>query len=108
MAQSGVKLIQDEYANAVQVLTPDHSTIVNAATSGTSAVSALPSGANIVEIAVTEDTWILFTTSGGSVASTTGEFMPKGAKVVGVPSDATHIAYLQDTTAGRITVVKQE
>ena len=102
----GVKLPRDLDNHAIQLLTPDHASIANEDVDGSSDVLALPSGAEIVLIAANTDCWILFTTSGGSVSNSTGEFFPKGAVVYPVPAGATHLAHIQDSEGGRISITK--
>jgi hypothetical protein len=96
------QLAYDTDGSAIQVLAPG--TPTNAAVGGSSAVTAIPTGAEILEISASTDCFILFTTSGGSVASTSGMFFPKGAAVYRVPSGATHVAHIQDSASGRIAL----
>lgn len=88
----------------IQTLAP--STITNAAVGAASVVSALPSGAEIVEVAMDTDGYILFTTSGGSVSASTGQVFPKGVGVYRVPREATHVAHIRNTDSGRISITK--
>lgn len=104
------RMVIDENSQPIQVLTPD--TLVNALVSGSStatAIAALANGlaAQVVEIGASTDCWILFGTGATTVATTTGTFMPKGAVVVGVPKGSTHLAHIQHTTGGRISITNQ-
>lgn len=97
-------LPRDQDNHPIQVLAP--STLVNAAVGGSSVATALPAVGEIVEIGVNTDAWILFGTSGSTVATSTGMFMPKGAAVYKVPPGATHLCHIQDTASGRISIVR--
>ena len=97
-------LATDSNAQGIQALAPD--AIANAAVGAASAVTAIPTGAEIVEVATTTDSYIEFGTSGTSVASTTGMFFPKGAAVYHVPLGATHVAHIRASASGRITITK--
>lgn len=73
---------------------------------GTSDSSALPSGATegeIVRIACSQDTYIKF--GGASVtAAATDILMPAGVEYLQVPANSGYLAYLQVSTAGRISI----
>lgn len=99
-----VNLPKDADAQPIQVLRP--STIVNVATSNSSTATPLPSGADLVEIAVTEDAYIEFGLTGTTAASSSSMFFPKGVAVYRVPIGATHLAHIRDTTNGRISITK--
>lgn len=103
---STVNLPTDADAQAIQALAPG--TVVNDDIDGTTDNSALPSGtasgAGIVEVSTNTDCWILFGGSGVTVSNSTGMFFPKGTAVYRVPDTATHIAYIQDSAAGRISI----
>lgn len=89
----------------VQVLTPD--TITNAAVGGSSVATALPAGAEVVEVVSSTDCWVKFGTSGVSVASTSGMYLAAGATAVWrIPENATHLAHIQASSGGRISITK--
>lgn len=70
---------------------------------GTTDNVALPSGAEVVRIAVSQDCYIAF--GDVSVTATSADIlMLRGVEVMKVPSGATYIAYLQVSAAGRISV----
>lgn len=100
------KMIIDENSQPIPVLTPNHDTIANAAVTASSAATALPSGAKVVEIGLSTDAYFLFGTSGASVTSSTGQFMPKGTVVYGVPLGATHVAVIRSSADGRVTITE--
>ena len=88
----------------IPVLSPG--SLTNAAVTVSSLASAIPSGAEIVEIASSTDCYILFTTSGGSVTSSTGQVFPKGVNNYRVPAGATHVAHIRDSADGRISITR--
>lgn len=98
-------LPRDQDNAPIPVLAPD--TIVNVATGAASTATALPSGAQIVEIITTQNTWFEFGTDATSATSATSQYMPAGvAAVYKVPVGATHLAHIQDTAGGRIVITK--
>lgn len=90
----------------IPVLAP--AALTNAAVAVASAVAALPTGAEIVEVASNTDCYILFTTSGGSVSSTTGQVFPKGVANYRVPLGATHLAHIRASEDGRISITRMK
>lgn len=105
MVQQVVQLLPvDGNGNAIQVMTLG----ANAADDidGTSDRVALPTGAtagNIIRVAVNQDTYINFGTSSVTAAAT-DVLLPAGVEYMQVPAGSTHIAYLQVSAAGRISV----
>lgn len=97
-------LPRDGDDHPIQVLAP--SSLTNAAVGASSTASALPSGADIVEIGVNTDSWLLFGTSGSTVSNSTGHYMPKGCAIYRVPAGATHLCHIQDSASGRISILK--
>jgi streptogramin lyase len=98
---------KDRSGVPVPVLGPDPDTaLTNGTVNSGSQTHAIPSGSEIVEVAVSTDTWLLFTTSGGSVSNSTGMFLPSGVISYRVPEGATHIAVIQDSTSGRISITR--
>ena len=81
-------------------------TIVNAAVTSSSAESSLPTSAKIIEIASNVDCWLKIGAAGQAVSSSTGFFFPKGTAIYSVDEDQVAIQYIQDTVAGRISVVE--
>ncbi len=103
---TGIELPTDRSDAPVQVLAPG--TIVNDDVDATTDRSVLPTGTSlgtgVVEVAVSNDTYIAFGTSTITVTTANGQFIPKGVSVYRVPDDAIHLAYIQSTTEGRITI----
>ncbi len=101
---SGV-LPQDRNANPIQVLAPGTTTSDDV--DGSSDSVAVPGSApgRIVRVAVTQDTYINFGASGVTAAAS-NILLPAGAEYFQVPEDTGFIAYLQVTTAGRISVTE--
>jgi len=81
-------------------------TIVNDTILSSSRESAIPTGATCIEIAATVDCYVSIGASGGTAASTTSMFFPKGAAIYAVAQDQTHIQYIYDAAVGRITITK--
>jgi len=98
------RLPKDADNNPIQALAPG--TIANAAVGAGSSALALPAGAEVVEVGASTDCWLVFGTSGVTSSNSTGLFMPKGAVVWRVPLGATHVAHIQDSASGRISVTK--
>lgn len=98
------KLAEDRDGNPIQVLAPE--TTIADDVDGVSDNNVLPSGASegeIIRVSVNQDTYINF----GDVsvtAAATDILMPAGTEYFQVPEDAGYIAYLQVSTAGRISV----
>ena len=90
----------------LQAIVPD-----TVATTGTvvgtvgaaSARVALPTGAEVVRVACVNDCYVNFGNSGVTAAGT-NMLMLKGAEVFKIPTAATHIAFIQHTTGGAITI----
>ena len=97
-----VTMPTDSNAAAIQTLAP--STIVNVAVTGSSAATAIPAGAVVVEVAVDQDAYIEFGLSGQTAVTTSSSFFPKGVAVYRIPDGATHLAHIRHTTSGRITM----
>lgn len=81
---------------------------VLALTAGAVSVNgAIPSGAYIVRVAAVNDCYIAFGNS-GVVASGASSLFPKGSELLKVPAGATHIAVIQHTTGGAVTVTDMD
>ena len=84
--------------------------IIQATTSGTSARTALPSGASLVEIRCTENVYLKFgDVTVVAAADNTSSLFLAGTQVVPVPLDSsgdpeTYIAYIQESAAGTLQV----
>lgn len=86
---------------------------VHGTSSGTSQRFTLPSGATLLEIRAAEAVYLNF--GGAAVdaaADVTSQYFPAGVQVVPVPdnsgSPATHLAYIQATTAGVVQAEEVE
>jgi hypothetical protein len=101
---TSVNLPRDLDNSPIQVMAP--STIVNAAIGAASVATAIPTGAEILDIGASTDAWILFGTGASSVSNSTGMFMPKGVAIYRVPTGATHLCHIQDSVAGRISLTR--
>lgn len=86
----------------IQALAPG--TPTNAALSGSSTDTTLPAGAEIIEVGVDQDAWILFSNGGTTVSSSNGQFLPAGVAVYRVPVNADTITHIQNDTSGRISI----
>jgi hypothetical protein len=103
MASNAV-LALDVNGNPIPVLRIG--TIVNDTVTASSRESALPSGSLCIEIASTVDCYVTLGATGGTAASTTSMFFPKGVAQYAVAELQTHIQYIQDAASGRITITK--
>lgn len=95
------KLRRDQNGIPLQALTPNLA--VNGTVGAVSASLVLPPECDYVRVASVNDCYIRFGTSGVTAAGT-DIFFPKGSEVLGVPEGATHLAYIQHTTGGVISV----
>lgn len=99
-------LPEDANSNAIQVLTPDVNNGVVGTTGAASASVALPTATDIIQIVTQQDTWVKFGDSGVvAVAATAGNMLLLGGeRAYRVPAGATHMAFIQDSAAGRLSV----
>lgn len=96
-------LPRDRVGHAIQALAPEAGTTATGTVAGTSARVALPTGAEVVRVCAVNDCYIRFGDSSVTAAGTDALFI-KGAEVFKVPAGATHLAFIQHTTGGAITV----
>lgn len=96
------QLPRDKDNFPIQVLAPG--TPVNAALTGTSTDSSLAAGTEIVEIGLTEDAYIRWSSGGITVTSSNGQFLKAGVYVYRVPQGVDTVSHLQEDTSGRITL----
>ena len=101
---SDVNLPRDASGSGMQALA--QSTIANNTVTSVSQAHALPSGAKLVDVNVSTDTWYLFGNSSVSVSASTGHFMATGAGRTYDVGDATHIAVIRSSADGRVSVEK--
>jgi hypothetical protein len=97
-------LPKDDNGQPIPVLAPG--TVANAAVGASSATLAIPSGSKVVEVGASTDSWLVWGTSGSTSSNSTGMFFPKGVAVYSIPGGVTHIAHIQDSTAGRISITR--
>jgi hypothetical protein len=99
MAQS--KLPRDQSGAFVQALAP--STNVSDSVGGSSRRSALPANCDVVRVCADTDCFIKFGDVTVVAASTDLLFL-KGAEVFAIPAGATHVAYIQQSAGGTVSV----
>ena len=101
---TATKLPQDKDSATIQVLEP--AAAVYLTTGGASSRVALPSGAEIVLIGASEACWLTFGDSGvvAAASTTPAILMPGGMIVLQVPAGATHIAGIQVSTGGPVSI----
>lgn len=87
----------------LQAFAPDPAAVTVGSAGATTSNFALPTGAEVVRIACANDLYFKFGTS-GVTATGSDSLMLKGAEVFKVPAGATHIAVIQHTTGGAVTV----
>ena len=97
------RLPLDQFGKPIPVL-GEAGTPVNLTAGAASVSGALPANCDVVRVACLNDCYIDFGTSGVVAAAGTSMFMPKGAELFKVPSGATHIAVIQHTTGGVVSV----
>lgn len=93
----------DRRGHPIQTLAPDVTASVGFGAS--SGPVALPTDAELVRIAVTQDCFMEFGTS-GVVASGSTMYMPKGSEIFRVPDAATHVAFIQANAGGTASVTR--
>lgn len=93
----------DANGEAVQTLFPTSPT--NASTSGTSARVAIPDDSDVVRVASTEAVYLKFGDS-AVVATSSDILFPAGVEVFKVPETYTHVAFIQVSSAGTISICK--
>lgn len=95
---------QARNADAVlQAIAPDPAQVATGTAGAASSRITLPSGAEVVRVACINDLYFRFGDSTVTAAGT-DSFMPKGVEVFKVPSGATHLAIIQHTTGGVVSV----
>lgn len=108
MAEQGTtELPTDRKAHPIQVLAPDATASI--ATSAGSSNVAIPAGTVVAMLSATQSSWIEFGTSSGvtaSVATSPSFLLPAGGVAVRIPDGATHMAAIQNDTAGRVCLTK--
>ena len=87
---------------AVQCLGVDHSDINSLAFTGSAQNLSIPTGAEIVELAASEDCFINWN---ATAASTTAQFFPKGSVVYKLLVGQTTLSVISNGTNGTITMV---
>lgn len=92
---------------AIQVLSPEESTVAEVAIGSGNASAALPANAAVVEVAVTATCRFAFGDSNVDASSGTRRLLLTGVYVYRVPTDATHFAVIQDDAeTGKVTVAR--
>lgn len=94
--------VHSEEGGTVQVLPPDQATHTKLTVDATSRSFAL-SGAKVIRVASDVDLFLWFGTS-GVTADSTGIYFPAGVETISVPAGATHVAQVQNATAGLVTI----
>lgn len=100
------QLPQDVDSRPIQVLSPAESSVANLAIGATTDRVALPSGAQIVEVASQDICRMAFGTSAVE-ATNSSRLVPAGVTVYKVPTGATHLAAIRvGSSTGAITITK--
>lgn len=106
MAEKAVEMPSDNRARPIQVLAPDATATLTV--TGTSSRVAIPAGTEICMLSATQAAWVVFGNgSVDAVVGTTPSFLlPAGGVSVRVPDGVTHIAAIQNDTAGKVCLTK--
>lgn len=96
---STLNLRRDKNNNAIQAITPNTTSCVNVAISGSSASDALPVGAEVVRLASSGNCYFVFGIGSAPTATTSNMLFPTGVEVINVPAGATHFAVIQEGAA---------
>lgn len=99
------ELLKDKWGEEIPVLGPGSTLTLTAGAASSN--GALPAEAFVVRVAAVNDCYINFGTS-GVTASGTSVFFPKGSELFKVPAGATHMAVIQHTTGGVVSVTVME
>jgi len=98
-------MAKGQYGDSIQAL-PVDDTIHAKVTIGASSVVSDLTGAQIVRIASDVDIYVKFGTSGVTVTVANGIYFPAGVEVFIMPINDTHVAVIQNATAGIATITK--
>lgn len=98
-------LPQDIKGQTIQAMAPDGSGIAQITVGAASARVALPGDCEVVRVASTVDCWFRFG-DGSVVAAGTDSFFAKGSEIFKIPSGATHIAAIQTSAGGTMSITR--
>lgn len=100
-------LPRDRNDNAIQVLTPDDTTVAQVAFGAGNQTAPLPTDSTIVEVVSTDFCRIAFGDETVDATVGTRRIFPPGGAVYRVPSGATRVAVTQiGTSTGFVTVTR--
>jgi hypothetical protein len=94
-------LPKDQRGESIQALAP--STNVAGTIGAASARVALPASCDVVRVACAADCYVAFGNSAVTASSADALFL-KGVEVFRIPTAASHLAFIQVSAAGAITV----
>jgi hypothetical protein len=98
-------LPKDAFGEEIPVLAPGATVTLTAGAASTNV--ALPPDDFVLRVAAVNDCYINFGTA-GVTASGTSMFFPKGSELFALPNGATHMAVIQHTTGGVVSVTVME
>lgn len=100
-------LLKDRDDHSIQTLAPDDTTVVQATIAAGNSRAALPTGAQIVEIASTDFCRIAFGDVTVDATAGTRRIFPAGAATYRIPDGADHFAVTQvGASSGVVTVTR--
>lgn len=97
------RLPSDQNGTPIQVLAPATAATVVLTAGATSVRAALPANCEVVRVAAVNDCYVAFGDS-NVVASGANMLFTKGSELFDIPIGATHMAVIQHTTGGAVTV----
>lgn len=100
-------LPKDQNGFPIQALAPAPTRNINGTIGAASARVALPASSDVVRLCATADCYIRFGDSAVNAANSDAIFV-KGAEILKIPTGATHLAFLQVSTGGSISVTACE
>lgn len=100
------KLLRDAFARPVQALAPEDGNVVTLTAGAASVRGALPADCFAVRIACVNDCYFNFGNSAvvAGAGAGQGHFLAKGVELSKVPAGSTHIAVIQHTAGGVVSV----
>lgn len=97
------RLPSDQNGTPIQVLSPAAASTVALTAGAASVNAALPTNCEVIRVACINDCYVNFGTA-GVTASGAHMLFTKGSELFDVPAGATHVAVIQHTTGGAVTV----
>jgi hypothetical protein len=100
-----VNLPEDVNSVPIQVASIDYANSVVGAIGPSSARVTLPTTTKLIQITNTQDMWVKFGDNTVTASAAAGSVLfVAGERVIQTPEGVTHMAFIQDSTAGNVCV----